>query len=55
MADHPPYPDTGDDTGAGSDPGVASSTSLWPKLLAAIVVAVILVVIVMHVAGVAPH
>jgi hypothetical protein len=55
VADHPPYPDTGDDTGAGSDPGVASSTSLWPKLLAFIVVAVIVAIIVTHLAGVAPH
>jgi hypothetical protein len=55
VADHPPYPDTGDDKAAGSDPGLASSTSLWPKLLGVIVVAVILVVIVLHLAGVAPH
>jgi len=55
VADHPPYPDTGDDTGAGSDPGVASSTSLWPKLLAVIVVAVIVAVIVIHLGGVTPH
>jgi hypothetical protein len=34
---------------------LASSTSLWPKLLAVIVVALILVVIVMHLAGVTPH
>ena len=38
-----------------SDPGVASGTSLWPKLLGVIVVAVIVAVIVMHLAGVVPH
>jgi hypothetical protein len=55
VADQPPYPDTGDDRAADSDPGLASNTSLWPKLLGVIVVAVILVVIVMHLAGVVPH
>ena len=55
MFDHPPYPDTGDDEAAGSDPALARSTSLWPKLLGVIVVAVIVAVIVMHLAGVVPH
>jgi hypothetical protein len=55
VADHPPYPDSGDGTGASSDPAPAGSTSLWPKLLAVMVVAVIVAVIVIHLAGVAPH
>jgi len=52
MADPPPYPDTGDDTGVGPDRGSATSTPRWVSVLG-IIIAIVLVLlfVVLHLTG----
>jgi hypothetical protein len=53
MADPPSYPDTGDDTGVGSDRGSATSTPRWvPVLGIAIAIVLVLLLVVLHLTGV---
>jgi len=52
MADPPPYPDTGDDTGAGPDRGPTTGAPRWVSVVGIIVaVAVLLLVVVLHLSG----
>lgn len=44
MADPPPYPDTGDDTGMGPDGGSTTGTPRWVKVFG--IIALVLVVLV---------
>jgi hypothetical protein len=53
MADPPSYPDTGDDTGVGPDPGSATSTPRWvPVLGIVIAIGVVLLLVFLHLTGV---
>jgi hypothetical protein len=52
MADPPPYPDTGDDTGVGRERGSASGRPRWVAVLG-ILIAIVLVLlfVVLHLTG----
>jgi len=51
MADPPPYPDTGDDTGSGPDRGSTSSTPRWVKVFGVIALALVLLFVVLMLSG----
>jgi hypothetical protein len=52
MAIPPPYPDTGDDIGATSDCGTPASTRWGMLLIWLIVIALVLLLLALHLAGV---
>jgi len=54
MADLPPYPDTGDDTGMGPDGGSTAGTPLWVKAFGIVALVVVLLVGIMLLAGGGP-
>ncbi|NUQ73897.1 MAG: hypothetical protein HUU21_10095 [Polyangiaceae bacterium] len=51
MADPPPYPDPGDDTGVGPDRESSTSTPRWVKVSGLITVIMVLLFVVVHLAG----
>ena len=52
MADPPPYPDTGDDTGAGPDRGATTGAPRWVSVVGIIVaIVLVLLVVVLHLSG----
>jgi hypothetical protein len=51
MASPPPYPDTGDDTGAKSDRGSPTGTRWGMLLIWIIVIALVLLVLALHLTG----
>lgn len=51
MADPPPYPDTGDDTGVGTDRGSPPSTPRWVKVFGIIVIVLVLLFVILHLTG----
>jgi hypothetical protein len=52
VADPPPYPDTGDDTGVGPDRGSATGTPRWVKVLGiSIAIVLVLLFVVLHLTG----
>jgi hypothetical protein len=51
MADPPPYPDTGDDTGVGPERGSTTSTPLWVKVSGAIALVLVLLFVVLMLTG----
>ena len=55
MADQPPYPDTGDDTGVGRDPGSAPGTPRWVKVFGISFIVLVLLVVVMLLVGGGSH
>ena len=53
MADPPPYPDAGDDTGVGPERGSASGTPRWVPVLGVVIATVLaLLLVVLHLTGV---
>ena len=52
MADPPPYPDTGDDTGAGPDRVSTPSRRRWVYVAWGIGILVVLLFVALHLAGV---
>ena len=55
MADSPPYRDTGDETGAGPDPGPTTGAPRWVKVFGLIAVVLILLVAVLLLVGGGSH
>jgi hypothetical protein len=52
VADPPPYPDTGDDTGVGPDRGSATGTPRWVFVLGIIIaIVLVLLLVVLHLTG----
>jgi len=55
MADPPPYPDTGDDTGgdtgARPDRGSTTHAPRWVKLSGIVVVGLVLLFVILHITG----
>ena len=51
MTDRPPYPDTSDDIGVGSDRESATGTPLWVKVFGIIVLILLLVFVILLLAG----
>jgi hypothetical protein len=52
MADPPPYPGTGDETGVGPDRGSPPSTPRWVKVFGiTVIVAVVLLIILLLIFG----
>jgi hypothetical protein len=52
MAHPPPYPDSGDDTGVGSDRGSTTGTPRWVSVVGIIIVIGLLVLfVVLHLTG----
>lgn len=52
MADRPPYPDTGGDTGAGPNRGSPPNTPRWVKVMVIIVIVLVLLFVISMLAGV---
>jgi hypothetical protein len=50
MADQPPYPDTGEDTGPGR-PGSPTGTPRWVKTFWIVIIAVVLLVVILLLIG----
>ena len=55
MADLPPYPDTGNDTGVGPDRGSAPGTPRWVKVFGIVLVVLVLLVVVVLLVGGGSH
>ena len=51
MADPPPYPDTGDDTGVAPDRGSTTSTPRWVYVFGIIAIVLVLLFVIMHLTG----
>jgi len=51
MANPPPYPDSGDDTGVGPDRGSSTSTPRWVKVFVIIAVVVVLLFVILLLTG----
>jgi hypothetical protein len=54
MADLPPYPDLGGDTGVGPDDGSTSGTPRWVKVFGIIAILLVLLFVSLHRAGLSP-
>jgi hypothetical protein len=58
MADLPPYPDSGGDTGLvparGSTPSTPPGTPRWVKVFGIIVLVLVLTFVILHLAGLSP-
>lgn len=55
MADTPPYPDSGNDTGVGSDHETTVGTPRWVKVFGVIALAVVLLFVILLVTGRGGH
>jgi len=51
MADRPPYPETDDDIGVGSDPGSPTVTSRWLYAFWIIGILTVLAFVILHLTG----
>jgi hypothetical protein len=54
MADRPPYPDTGDDTGAGPDRGSTTGMPRWVKVSVIVIIVLVLAFVILQVTGIGP-
>lgn len=54
MADLSPYPDTGEDTSVGPDPGSPPSTPRWVKVFGIITLVLVLLLAIMLISGHGP-
>jgi hypothetical protein len=53
MADPPRYPDTGEDTGVGSDHGAPTGKPRWVSVLGiSIAIGLVLLLVVLHLTGI---
>jgi len=55
MADPPPYPDTGDDTGVGPDRESTPGIPLWVKVFGIVVVLLVVIALVTGLGGPGGH